>query len=391
MGNKAKGESVEVVQLLIDSIPVYEVILNRLKSMCEKFCEMFDLYEKTMLVIAELPYWEDKDSSHKTVNLKMLELITEEMQILGHLFEGATTGIERDKTNLLPYVRDVEESLYILLTSGKVHHILADEFFYEQEDAYGNARIIFDWLLHTVKIYRRIVYRAPEWGTAQKLFPTLVSDYESLNLRKLDFWMDHLTGNINEEKKKLDDEYRDTPAVNSWFEAGGDIEIAILKMYEQNCVERDLLPLLEYKAKYDRLTAREKGEEQPKKAGEANSTIMSDDERAKRAIQAALDNQVAGEYVFEQKNQWTGVLLVLRLERLYSGTNMGFADYLKRLGFDDPRVGLPNKDSIIGKVCNKVVSFEEWQISGNTSSTERSIYDVAKIVKEELEKTAKKT
>ena len=76
--------------------------------------------------------------------------------------------------------------------------------------------------------------------------------YERENEKVLDDYMDDID-EIKEAKAELKKDFKGKVAVDIWIKSGRDIERTIRELAERGCVEKDLLPLLEYKAKYDRL------------------------------------------------------------------------------------------------------------------------------------------
>lgn len=249
---------------------VYSMQENRYEDreeLIKDFCETVELYLKTMSDLGEIGYYESEDSSFATVNLRMLELITEELRILKCEFDKLKEW-NTDETKLLPCKWEIEAPLRKLLLDDVFINLLkGDDFFPKQQDAYNMAREAREQLLRTLLIFNRKEYAHPLRNSGI-IFEKLMERYKGE--QNLDFWMEHLTGDKNEEKRKLDDEFKRTPVGKIWFQESGDIYRTILVMHREKCVQRDLLSLLDYKAKYDRLMAQEKCIAQAKETNPQN-------------------------------------------------------------------------------------------------------------------------
>lgn len=85
------------------------------------------------------------------------------------------------------------------------------------------------------------------------LFEHLMQRYVRENRKMLDDYMEDID-DIKEAKAELKKDFKGKVAVEVWIKSGRDVKKTINDLAEKGCVEKDLLPLLEYKAKYDRLT-----------------------------------------------------------------------------------------------------------------------------------------
>lgn len=85
------------------------------------------------------------------------------------------------------------------------------------------------------------------------LFEQLMQRYVKENGKMLDDYMEDID-DIKEAKAELKKDFKGRVAVEVWIKSGRDVKKTIKELAEKGCVEKDLLPLLEYKAKYDRLT-----------------------------------------------------------------------------------------------------------------------------------------
>ena len=172
----------------------------------------------------------------------------------------------------------------------------------------------------------------------------LLERYKRENKEDIDFDMEHLKGDIDKKKEKLDDELKETPAGECYFEAKGLIGETIYMMYNQGCVMRDLLPLLKYLAMYDRLTEREKDDEHDEGDG-----APTENELKRRAIKdeimAMMEWKDADDvYIFKKREHWEGVYYVLKADGHYTGFACDFKKFIiDKLGIDlkSLRVGLP--------------------------------------------------
>ena len=93
-----------------------------------------------------------------------------------------------------------------------------------------------------------------------------------------------------------------------------------------------------------------------------------------------------GQYVFRFQSQWEGILFILRELNYYFDPDYSFGEYLRRIGLDDLRVNLPGKDVGRKHIWKRVKSLEEWR----PKRDELKIYNIAKILKEEIEKLTQK-
>ncbi len=85
------------------------------------------------------------------------------------------------------------------------------------------------------------------------LFEHLMQRYVKENGKMLDDYMEDID-DIKEAKAELKKDFKGKVAVEVWIKSGRDVKKTINELAEKGCVEKDLLSLLEYKAKYDRLT-----------------------------------------------------------------------------------------------------------------------------------------
>jgi hypothetical protein len=113
-------------------------------------------------------------------------------------------------------------------------------------------------------VINTIMELGPSDSEYQETWNQMLERYKREKEKLLIFWMEHLTDDKKSEMRKLDEEFKEKPAVKCWFDSAGDITKAIGMMRGQGFVQRDLLPLLEYKAKYDCLTKLEKGKKSSK-------------------------------------------------------------------------------------------------------------------------------
>lgn len=90
-------------------------------------------------------------------------------------------------------------------------------------------------------------------GRMSELFEQLMQRYVRENGKMLDDYIEDID-DIKEAKAELKKDFKGKVAVEVWIKSGRDVKKTINELAEKGCVEKDLLPLLEYKAKYDRLT-----------------------------------------------------------------------------------------------------------------------------------------
>lgn len=96
-----------------------------------------------------------------------------------------------------------------------------------------------------------------------ELFDQLMQRYLKENERQLNYYIEDID-NAKEAKAELRRDFKEKPAVKYWLKSGHDITKTILEMRKAGCVESDLLPLLEFIAKYERLDKVKKSRRKPK-------------------------------------------------------------------------------------------------------------------------------
>ena len=244
---------------------VFDEIMQKVKS----FCKTVELYvEKKSLSFYTWVY----TIPYHTVDVKMLDLMTQEMLVLIDRFETISQSRDSIKTEIwiLPYsnidprplLKQALESVYYFKPNTPM---TLDDGSKEQIEARKKAEEVSSKLMETVSHY--LLYN--QFSTLSNIptrFDKLMRIFlaRKRNRGMLGLYINHLADNLKEEKKKLYEEFKEKKAIKCWFECGGDIRETISQMYKQECVQRDLLPLLEYKAKYDLLTELEKGVEEQK-------------------------------------------------------------------------------------------------------------------------------
>ena len=106
----------------------------------------------------------------------------------------------------------------------------------------------------------------------------------------------------------------------------------------------------------------------------------------KEAIEVVMEaKDEKGGRVFTQQSQWSGIWLILHDMGLYKGTESGFADYLLSLGVVPKEPLHLRRVELFKDFGNRRPGyFKSWNPDG--SKSEREIYEVARLFKEEIEK-----
>ena len=115
---------------------------------------------------------------------------------------------------------------------------------------------------------------------------------------------------------------------------------------------------------------------------EENATVRAIRESVE-AVMEAKDEK--GGRLFTFQSQWTGVYLILHDGGYYTESDSGFAGYLRSLGVV-PKGRLHLKSVELFKDFGKrrPLNFASWSPDG--SITEKRVYEVARLFKEEFEK-----
>lgn len=259
----------------------------------DNFCALLDLVHKyrTPKVYFNLRINRDTDD----VVISLAKAIIAEIKNLSRVFDRLTRCV---RVVLLPskwldlYIEKINNSFDYLKPDGIDHceGVLGeamealDSLFFGPDDI---SDAYFDYTEYT-EYYDTI---NKEWlmegndAVNPAWFDWLLGRYEREFVKKLDMYMEDVA-DVKVAKRELKKEFGEYEGVRCWIEAGGDVEKTIKLMAYKRCVERDLLPLLEYKAKCDRLTALEKGYVRPavevggkpsRGAGKPKATLFKDE------------------------------------------------------------------------------------------------------------------
>lgn len=117
----------------------------------------------------------------------------------------------------------------------------------------GEAEVytVFEKMFEEMSKYKNQYFLGMQ-GEMSELFEQLMQRYVRENRKMLDDYMEDID-DIKEAKAELKKDFKEKVAVEVWIKSGRDVKKTINELSEKGCVEKDLLPLLEYKAKYDRL------------------------------------------------------------------------------------------------------------------------------------------
>ena len=201
---------------------------------------------------------------YDTMRIKMLEFIAEEMHLLGSRLDRFSKRIK--DSHLLPYAKeDVENVLYPCLE--KVDYFkpnsLSNSFGRENlEEATKKTQNVW-FQLRKQLYYFDFANSRLDNSSIESVFSSILGRYERDNRAMLDNYMSDID-DVKEAKKGLKNRLGGSEAVTIWESEGRNIVRTIREMSIQGHIEKDLLPLLEYKAKHDRLTERENGKKPPK-------------------------------------------------------------------------------------------------------------------------------
>ena len=235
-----------------------------LSSSIELYAEKCDLKASAGYLIMNTCNW-DRVYEYDTMRIKMLGFISEEMRLWGERVERYSRRIKG--SNLLPYAEEKKTLILLNTFLEKVDFFSPDSFseqFGEDElrEALQEARKALNVMRG--KHYTIVNACLVAHSQIEPIFSSILERYEKDNRAMLDNYIDEVY-DIREAKGELKRKFENDKAVEIWENEGRDIVRTIREMNKQGCVMRDLLPLLEYKAKWDRLTARERGMEEPKK------------------------------------------------------------------------------------------------------------------------------
>ena len=246
-------------QTLEQEITEAEHRLNDCIKRYESLCDTVTLYHKKMRIYLNKCFYNADGICilYYDLEMSMLNFLTDEMDSVRYDFEHqAPVG----ELQLLPYVYKN------IIKKDETPHITTfdcqDEEMHDylsvppQEEAREKASEASTELGRVIINTFMIMKKASD---EPEIESRLLERYKRENKNKLDFYMEHLSDGIKEEKKKLDEAFKETPVGQCYFEAGGMIHETIINMRRKHCVQRDLLPLLEYKAKYDRLMGKDEG------------------------------------------------------------------------------------------------------------------------------------
>ena len=141
---------------------------------------------------------------------------------------------------------------YVLKVDNFKPHNLGGKWLKVEADVYK----VYEQMFMAMSIYKN-QYFLGIGDRITALFEQLMQRYERENEKVLKDYMDDID-EIKEAKAELKKDFKGKVAVDVWIKSGRDIEKTIRELAERGCVEMDLLPLLEYKAKYDRLASMKK-------------------------------------------------------------------------------------------------------------------------------------
>lgn len=137
---------------------------------------------------------------------------------------------------------------YVLKVDNFKPHNLGGKCLKVEADVYK----VYEQMFMAMSKYKNQYYLSIG-NNATALFEQLMQRYVRENGKMLDDYIEDID-DIKEAKAELKKDFKGKVAVEVWIKSGRDVKKTINELAEKGCVEKDLLPLLEYKAKYDRLT-----------------------------------------------------------------------------------------------------------------------------------------
>lgn len=285
-------ESYDKDMLLKDMIISREKEYADIVTLTKSLSKSIELYAEKLDLNASSGFLILNSSNEKgvfeydTMLIKMLDVLSEEIRLLGSRLDRFRKRIEG--SNLLPYSReDIEQLLFPCLK--KVDYFeckwLVKELNRKDlEKAYINTKKVWIQMRRQLFEFSFAAY-GDFTGHRESLFFSISNRYKEDNKAMLDNYKRDID-DIKEAKKELKDKLGSDKAVTIWENEGRDIVRTISEMAEQRYVERDLLPLLEYKSKYDLLTELEKGEVEQKdengKKDDKRKKILFESEAVKK-------------------------------------------------------------------------------------------------------------
>ena len=235
-------------------------VISLFKSLC-KTIKLYHEKIETYFFIMFNPEPTTEDYTIETLNTKMLDALTYETLILKSSFDNMSDdSLEID---LLPYRWINASELYTeVLESVRFFEYDDDQFFDtpSQKEALEKTREAMNELRKSIKRYESRFINDDD--TILKRFEKMMQRYELENQKQLDSYIKYINEDVKMVKRKLGEKYKDEPGVKCWLMSDRNIVNTIREMYKQRREAWDLLKLLEYKAKYDRLTERDNDDKQ---------------------------------------------------------------------------------------------------------------------------------
>lgn len=236
--------------LLADELRVRVDAMASIADLVEQLCHTLDFFEKKGQAANR------NSMSDFRVLDKILQVANIEMY---NLIDKLAPAQEMVKTAILPIA-------YLHLDDDLCNRLkrIEDSAFYcdflDRAAAFNTFAKLKDELMKALaQFYRNLYFNQVNTTDA---FTLMLERYKQEYAESLRYYVDDVCS-VAEAKTQLRKDYQHSPAVQSWNSEGRDIQRVLRDLRLKHVTEQELMPLIEYIAKYDALDECKKDTPQP--------------------------------------------------------------------------------------------------------------------------------
>lgn len=210
-----------------------------------------------------LDFFEKKGQEANRNNMSDLMVLDKILQVaiteMFNLIDKLAPAQEMVKTAILPIAYlHLDDDLCNPLKRTEESPFYCD--FLDRAAAFNTFAKLKDELLKAFAQFNRNLYF--NYGNIAETFNQMLERYKQEYAESLRYYVDDICS-VAEAKTQLRKDYQHSPAVQSWNHEGRDIERVFRDLRLKQVTEQELLPLIEYIAKYEALDECKKDTPQP--------------------------------------------------------------------------------------------------------------------------------